>query len=327
MDDRTRHIDIERAMKRTLSEFSVDFLVTHWMPDETAVVEIGRRGFSASYRMAWLPHPTLSEVARLDSYDRNHRLLVAGPRISSRTADSLREAHIDYADQAGNAHLEFGPVLIDVRGRRNHDTRSSHPAADANLFSTKRMQVLFVLLTWPNIADMSVRTIADAAGTSVGIAQSTLDIMKEADYLLGRSLQRRDELLDLWAAAFRGSLLSKIRVATFEGNIQGWAPPPNYFVSGESAVEDIWRPQTLTIYAERFDPLEAIRSGWRKSDEPNIEIRRKFWNVPHSATFPNQSSAFKQSAAPPLLIYADLITSKEPRQTEVAKALRRKHLV
>ncbi|WP_280446501.1 type IV toxin-antitoxin system AbiEi family antitoxin [Nocardia brasiliensis] len=327
MDDRTRHIDIERSMKRALSEFSVDFRVTHWMPGETAMVEIGRHGFSASYRMAWLPHPTLSEVARLDGYDRSHRLLVAGPRINSRTADSLREAHIDFADQAGNAHLEFGPVLIDIRGRRNHDTRSSHPAADANLFSTKRMQVLFVLLTWPNIADMSVRAIANAAGTSVGIAQSTLDIMKEADYLLGRSLQHRDELLDLWSAAFRGSLLSKIRTASFEGDIRGWAPPRDYFVSGESAVEDIRQPQTLTIYVERFDPMEAVRSGWRKTNEPNIDIRRKFWNEPRGATLHNRSAVFRESAAPPLLVYADLITSKEPRQSEVARALRREHLV
>lgn len=321
------HTDIEHSVRRTLSEFAVDFHVVHWMPDDTAMVEINRHRIGATYRMAWLPRPTLSAVARLDDYDRGTKLLVTGPRISSRTADALRAAHIDYADRAGNAHLEFGPVLIDVRGRSDHVPLPPPPTADANLFSTKRMQVLFVLLTWPEIADMPVRAIAHAAGTSVGITQSTLDIMKETDYLIGRSLHRRDELLDLWAVAFRGSLLSKIRTAAFEGAVEGWTPPPGYLVSGEAAVEDIRQPQTLTIYTESFDPMEAVRNGWRKSDEPNIYVRRKFWTAPRGAAFGNQHSAFKKSATPPLLIYADLLTSTEPRQTEVAQSLRSRHLV
>ncbi|MBF6174442.1 type IV toxin-antitoxin system AbiEi family antitoxin [Nocardia blacklockiae] len=327
MSDRTQHLEIERSMTRALSEFAVDFHVERWMPDETALVTCSRRGSGTTYRMAWLPEPTLSELSRLDSRDRTHRLLVSGPRISSRTADALRDARIDYVDQAGNAHLEFGPVLIDIRGRRHHEIRSSRRPADANLFSAKRMQVIFTLLTWPDIAGMPVRAIADAAGTSVGITQSTLEILKDADFLSGRSLHRREELLDLWVAAFRGSLLPKLRDVSFEGKLTHWSPPPGYFVSGESAVENIRNPQTLTVYVKNFDPMEAVKNGWRKSDDPNIDIRKKFWNEPRGLSIFGRRPIFVKSAAPSILVYADLVASKEPRQSEVAKDLRREQLV
>lgn len=325
--DRTRSAEIERSVARVLSELSIEFGIERWTSDTNAMVEVGRRGHRATYRLVWLPHPTLSEVAQLDGIDRDDRLLVVGPRISSRTADALRDARIEYVDYAGNAYLDIGPVLVDIRGRRAPAIEPGRRATDANLFSAKRMQVVFVLLAWPDAVGLPVRAIAEAAGTSVGITQSTLDILKESDYLLGRSLHRRDELLDLWTAAFRGALLPKIRRDSFRGDIESWSAPAGYAISGESAVETIRNPQTLTIYATRFDLADAVTNGWRKSDEPNIEIRQQFWNEPQVALPSERRNIFVAEAAPPLLVYADLITSNEPRQIEVAKMLRKDRLV
>ncbi|WP_410870536.1 type IV toxin-antitoxin system AbiEi family antitoxin [Nocardia sp. A7] len=327
MTDRTRHDEIERSLAQMLADYSIELTVQRWTAEQTAIVDVCRQGFEATYRLAWLPHATLSELARIDQQDRTHRLLVTGPRITSRTAEALVAADIDYMDYAGNVHLDFGPVFIDVRGRSGQTEVSSHRAAEANLFSGRRMQVLFVLLTWPKSAEMPVRRIAAAAGTSVGITQSTLEIMKESDYLIGRSLHRRDELIDLWAAAFRGALLPKIRKLSLRGNIDRWSAPAGYLVSGESSVEMIRQPQTLTIYAENFDLAEAVRNRWQKSDDPNIEVRQKFWEAPESATPSDGRGIFVESAAPPLLVYADLLASKEPRQSEVARSLRKDHLV
>lgn len=327
MGDRTRQQGIKNMMTQLLAEFAIELHVERWTSDETAIVRVSRRGHGGTYWMAWLPHATLSEVARLDQDDRLHPLLVLGPHISSRTAVALRDAHIDYVDYAGNAHLEFGSVLINIQGRRRPPAVPSVRTADANLFSAKRMQVIFALLAWPDIATTPVRSIANAAGTSVGITQSTLDLMREADYLIERSLQNRDELLDLWTAAFRGSLLPKIVRASYAGTTGTWSPPPGYLVSGESAVELIRQPQTLTIYVENFDIVDAVNSGWRKSDKPNIQIRQKFWEEPLWAVPQNQQGTFIASAVPPLLVYADLIASKEPRQLEIAATLRREQLV
>ncbi|MGW5436348.1 type IV toxin-antitoxin system AbiEi family antitoxin [Nocardia asteroides] len=328
MDDRT--IDpggIEQIVARAMSAHSIEFALRHWTSNQTAIVDLSRKNFVTTYQMAWLPHITLSALSRLDRPDDSHRLLVTGPQISNRTAAAFRDAQIDYIDDAGNAHLDFGPVLVDVRGRHSPRSDMSQRPSDANLFSTRRMQVLFAVLAWPDLVDRPVRMIADTAGTSVGIAQSTLELLKSSDYVMGRSLHRREELIDLWSVAYRGSLLPKIRELTFAGDFERWSLPPGYQVSGESAIETIRQPQTLTIYVRNFDPIEAIQNGWRKSTEPTIEIRRKFWSEPPWAEAPDEFGAFTESAAPPLLVYADLLASGEPRQVEVAHALRRDELV
>ncbi|WP_280301212.1 type IV toxin-antitoxin system AbiEi family antitoxin [Nocardia neocaledoniensis] len=327
MSDRTSPHDIERAVADTLSAIAIDFRVLRWTSDTTAIVEIARSGVRAEYQMVWMSHVTLSALSRTDRQDHRYELLVTGPHISSRTAEALRAANIDYIDNVGNAHLNFDPVLVDIRGRPSIAPRKGRGTTEANLFSARRMQVLFALLAWPDLVDRPVRMIADTAGTSVGLAQSTLEIMKESDYVVGRSLYRRDELIDLWTAAYGNTLIPKLRETSFAGEVASWSPPPGWQVSGESAVQLIRQPQTLTIYVKNFDPIEAVQSGWHKSSDPNIEIRRKFWGEPPWATAPEQYGAFTESAAPPLMVYADLLASKDPRQTEVATALRRDHLV
>ncbi|MFD5174628.1 type IV toxin-antitoxin system AbiEi family antitoxin [Nocardia sp. NPDC058379] len=327
MEDRTGHRDIANLVSQAMSAIPIELELQHWTSETTAIVGVSHKGFGAKYQMAWLPNVTLSALSKLDRRDDPHRLLVTGPLISSRTAEALRDAGIDYIDSAGNAHLNFDPVLIDIRGRRGPTSEQNRPHPEANLFSVRRMQVLFVLLAWPDLVNKPVRMIADSAGTSVGITQSTLEIMKQSDYVIGRSLHRRDELIDLWSAAYRGTLMPKIQESFFAGDVAHWSPPPGYLVSGESAIESIRQPQTLTIYVRNFDPIEAIRNGWQKSGDPNIEIRRKFWAEPPWSVEPDPHGAFTESAAPPLLVYADLLASREPRQSEVASALRRDHLV
>ncbi len=327
MTDRTQQHTIEHLVARALSEYSVELSVHRWTSEQIAIATVTRHGFQSEYQLAWLPHATLSELSRLARPDEKLPLLVASSRISDRTADALAATDVDYIDSMGNAHLTFGPVFVHTRGQRRIAAAPSRLPTRANLFSTKRMQVLFVLLAWPDFADKPVRQIATSAGTSVGITQSTLEIMQEAGFLISSSLQRRDELLDLWVAAFRGSLLPKLEHSSFSGSIEGWSPPSGYLISGESAVELIRRPRTLTLYIERFDLAEAIRSGWQKSDAPNIYVRWKFWKEPDWAAPTDRQSTFGTSTAPPLMIYADLLTSNEPRQAEVARALRKDRLV
>ncbi|MEU8901077.1 type IV toxin-antitoxin system AbiEi family antitoxin [Nocardia sp. NPDC048505] len=328
MADRTPAQKPAHSLAPMLAEYSIGLSVQQWTSEQTAIVTLSRGPLSATYRMAWLPHATLSELSRLDNSDSTRRLLVASPHISSRTADALRGADIDYIDHAGNAHIAFDTVFIDVRGRRGpvvaRDPRPTH----ANLFSARRMQVLFALLAWPDdLADMPVRRIAEAAGTSVGIAQSTLEIMKESGYLITGSIRRREELLDLWAAAFRNALLPKIRLRSFEGDIGQWSPSSSELVSGESAVDLIRQPQTLTIYTKYFDLRDAVRHGWQQTASPNIEVRQQFWNEPPWATASDAGGAFASSSAPAPLVYADLLAADEPRQLEVAQLLRREQLV
>ncbi|MFC8044221.1 type IV toxin-antitoxin system AbiEi family antitoxin [Nocardia sp. NPDC057353] len=322
MQDRTQRAEVELAVSRALSQLPIEFELRGLSTDGLVRVAIDRSGASAEYRVAWLPHPTLSEVSKLERRADEAPLLVTGPRISVRTADRLRGAGIDYADLAGNAHLARGPLLIDIQGRRPSTERNQRVPGEANLFSARRMQVIFALLAWPDLAGAPVRILAEVAGASIGLAQSTIGIMRNSGYLIGRSLHRRDELLDLWTGAYRTSLLPKLHLHSFAGDPTHRSLPPGYLISGESAVTAIRNPQTLTLYVEDFDFAVGARSGWRRSKEPNIDIRRKFWITPPGWEQPDLSE-FAGIAAPPLLVYADLLATQEPRQAEVAETLRK----
>jgi hypothetical protein len=110
------------------------------------------------------------------------RLLLLGPHVSSRGAAVLREAGIHHIDAAGNAWLRLPGVVVDIRGRSTE--RSTGPrgsdATQSNLFSSRRAQVAFALISWPDLVTAPIRRIATAAHVSVGLAHET---MGSADWI------------------------------------------------------------------------------------------------------------------------------------------------
>jgi hypothetical protein len=102
------------------------------------------------------------------------------------------------------------------------------------------------------------------------------------------------------------------------------------FVSGESAAEDLLRPATLTLtlYVEQLDPRLLVVNKWRSEGPANIMVRRKFWQAPHDSSSPGGASRDPDGGlawvrpAPWPLVYADLVTSGDPRVRTVARQWR-----
>lgn len=258
----------------------------------------------------------------------NERLLLLGPRITGRSAEMFRQLDINYLDGAGNAFIAFGGVHIDVRGRRAenpaarglpHQTRGG-----VNLFSAKRSQVIFALLTWPELLDNPVREIASSAGVSLGQAQQTLKLLAQYGYLTERRQfvrQQRDRLIDQWTAAFPTGLGTDAKTGRFSGSWQGFDPgDTTVWLSGEAAAPDFLRAETAVLYTDGF-PAELIRTHrWRRNEaHPNILLRHQFWQPPEGPVGPGLHKA------PWLLIYADLLAASDSRQREVAQQLREQH--
>ncbi|PPF75504.1 hypothetical protein [Pseudoclavibacter sp. Z016] len=110
-------------------------------------------------------------------YAGNEHLLLLGPRVTERSTKMFRQLHINYLDAAGNAFIAFGGVHIDVRGRRAQvpaGAGSPHlTRGGVNLFSVKRSQAIFAVLSWPELLGRPIREISRAAGVSLGQAQDT----------------------------------------------------------------------------------------------------------------------------------------------------------
>ena len=272
--------------------------------------------------------PTLTRVLQLEQPAGDPLLILAGS-IHPRSAHELRSAGIQFLDGAGNAYVRFGGVLIDVRGRRPdpatvQDRRTVRPSA--GLFTPRRAQVIFSLLSWPELLESPVRTLAAAAKVSLGQAQSTLKLLDEQGFLNRRSkrLMRREVLTERWADAYATGLGPKTMLQTFHGD------PAHLdlvhhgvvYVGGEQSTPWITNPETATLYVEDLSPRMIFDNRWRTDGPANIMVHTVFWAPPDHEMQPPSSFP---APVPPLLVYADLKAAGEPRQLEAAQHVRDSH--
>ena len=283
-----------------------------------AVYKVGYADILTSYSLGWiLPHIQSGE-----------KVLLLGPRVTERSAERLRQMGINYLDAAGNAYISFDGVLIDIRGRRSQDlaisVETGKAKGEVNLFSTKRAQVIFVLLVWPELLSEPIRVIAKTAGVSVGRAQETIDLLRRLDFLDHRRQlikSRKKVLIDQWSAAFPTGIGAAGKALHFSGNWQNLnALDSPVYISGDAAFHELLKPETAVFYSEEI-PYELIRANrWRRDDSrPNIFLRKQFWKDPYIEVKNGLHTA------PWLLIYADLLASNDSRQREAAKQLREQH--
>lgn len=250
--------------------------------------------------------------------------LVIGSRIPPRLVASIRRNGDWYVDSLGNAFISAPGIRVDIRGQRPPAT-PTRAARSKNLFSPRRAQVVFCLLTWPELLTAPVRTVARAAGVSPAIANQTGQALREEGYGYpgAKRLERYDDLLDRWADAFPLGLGRDLVLGQFAGETDphAWVESgiPVY-LSGESAVPKI-RGTTLTMYVPKISVPAVIGSRWRAlrvDEEPEIIVRRTFWEAPD----PMSRAERGANIAPEILIYADLLSSRDPRQREVALTMR-----
>jgi hypothetical protein len=252
--------------------------------------------------------------------------LIGTAFVSPRSAEAFRRARIQFVDAVGNAWIEFGDVLIDVRRRRPPSDLATGPrTTGGNLFSAARAQVTFALLQWPRLWKRPQREVAEAAGVSLGQANNALAMLGEVGFGPGGH-RSNAELLDLWAAAFPSGLGPKLVLAMYRGSIDGLekvnVEDPVFVagavVSGEVAASDLLRPAALMIYVDQLDPLMPIRNKWRSDGTPNITVRRKFWRTPPDETHDYDGPLVGLRIAPAVLVYADLLASDDPRVRSIA---------
>ncbi len=310
----------------------VERIDTRWRPDGVRLSIDGHRARlevdGAVLERRWTRIEDERSTGIQIPHDELEHLLVIGERIVPSIAERLRTHDGWYIDAGGNAFVRAPGIRIDVRGRKplTPTRRVPERAAqrETNLMSARRSQVIFCLLNWPDLVGMPVRTIARVSGASVSVVHSTVKALVDDHFLPypgHERLDRRDELLDQWAAAFPLGLGRALELGRFIGepDLQAFLTEGvDFRVSGEAAADGIRGPD-VTLYVPELSPSQIARSRWRRPEREqvaNIVIRHKFWTDP----WPPDPST--EHIAPALLVYADLLASREPRQREVAMAMR-----
>ncbi|WP_410644155.1 type IV toxin-antitoxin system AbiEi family antitoxin [Amycolatopsis sp. lyj-346] len=328
-------LSLTRAALERLGEYGLrgEVLAAEYThPGETrrpdAVVRLTARSGATRTYGTDVKHRLTPELATSLALPTQLPALLVTTYVSEPIAERLRARGIDYLDTAGNAHLAWDDVLVDVRGRRNPAVpRSRTSPRAAGAFGRSGLRVVFVLLSWPDMASRPYRVLAEASGASLGTVKAVIDELARAGYLYtgaeGRRMARGGELLDRWSEAYSITLHTALALGEFSVNDLSWWPDAETEMrsmgiqvggeAGASLIDSHLRPASLTLYAEQLPARFIGRHRLARAEGGgNVHIRERFWRAPEPESW----------IVPSPLIYADLLASGDPRQREHGDRIR-----
>lgn len=245
--------------------------------------------------------------------------------VTPNMAEDFREKGIQFLDTAGNAYLNAPPLFVFVKG--NRPTVAIGVEKTKRAFQPSGLQVLFSLLLRPALAAAPYREIASAANVALGTVTWVMQDLKGLGYLIdlggrGRRLVRKAELLDRWATTYPEQLRPKLLIGRFRAAKPNWQEEAGDLArfgacwGGEQSaahMTGLLKPQTTTVYTWEDANAFILHNKLRKDPQGDIEILKAFWNVAPLKEDANQ--------APPMIVYADLLGTADPRNIEIAKVI------
>ncbi|CAG0956816.1 hypothetical protein BURK2_00512 [Burkholderiales bacterium] len=292
-------------------------------------------------------HPYRAAIKRVDRfailggiknqfahYGQAPQALLVAPRITAETAEKCRELDLQFIDAAGNAYLRGPGLYVLVTGQR--------PTEGENLLligqeakragTATHLRVMFALLCRPELLNAPYRDIVQVAGVALGtIGWVFYDLTDRGFTTAGkrkaaRVMLERKKLIEEWATTYPIRLRSKLNPRRFNAPKPDWWKAVDITRYGaqwgtEVAAEKLTgylRPNTVTLYLHKEKGQHNLtrlvaENRLRPDPEGNIEILDAFWNFADEQPMPQ--------TVPPLLAYADLLATLDPRNLEAAKLI------
>ena len=260
---------------------------------------------------------TLLQLERLG----DTALLVAD-YVTPPLAQELKARGVAFVDAAGNAHLDWPPVFIWVKGERPPECPEAPPVT-GRAFRPSGLRVLFALLCDPALADRPYREIAKRAGVAHGTVGWVMAELPEVGHVANVGGRRRlvapERLLQQWTDAFARTLRPKLLLGRYRAETLDWwtaLDPVKYGLTlgGEGAAArlgTVLRPGTLTFYGPRVEPRLVLEQRLKPDPAGNVEFLKRFWPIGDEPP----------DLAPDVLVYADLVATGDARCLEAAKQL------
>lgn len=256
--------------------------------------------------------------------------------VTETVALKCRELDVPFIDTAGNAYLKLPGLFIFVAGQKL-DTANDAKTAEGGLATTTALRVAFGLLCRPELVNATYREIRNATGVALGAIGPILAHLRKRGHLTGNrrkkqlQLTQPDRLLDEWVTNYPTHLRPKLRPRRFQANDPMWwknVRPQDFnaYWGGEVAAARLTRflkPATATLYLEpdpQANPVTPLVAKHRlqANRKGDIELLEKFWQFPNDRGTPD--------TVPPILVYADLVATLEPRNLEVAQLVKERYI-
>lgn len=269
--------------------------------------------------------PNIFELA-----GKHQPFMIVAENIFPKLKEMLREKKIAYLDTGGNIYLNTGTNLIWIDG--NRPVEEKKPVTN-RAFTKTGLKTVFYLLLDKNALNMPHRKLAEVTGVALGNIKNVIEGLREAGFILQINattlkLQNKHALLDRWITGYREILRPALQLGTYKfwdkNKIQHWqklkVEVGEDMWGGEPAGEILTNYLTaadLTLYTNN---KTALVTKWTIIPDENgpIHFYKKFWK---------DEMLDKEKLVPPILVYADLILTDDPRCQETAQMIYDKYLI
>lgn len=260
---------------------------------------------------------------------RQDNFMIMAEKIFPTIKKELRNHGVNHVDAAGNIFIKTRNQTIWIDGNKYTPPKK----ADTNKAFTKTgLKAVFYLLINEGAINLPYRQLAEATGVALGNIKNIIDGLNEAGHVLPINkkelkLQNKRALLEKWVTAYGEKLKPTLYLGTFsfwdKARRDNWQNLP--FQKGETVwggepagnlLTDYLTPQILTLYTSEKAKLQK---DWAliPKEEGVLHVYEKFWK---------DENYDQQLYAPPLLVYADLILTNDPRCTGTAMMVYDKYL-
>jgi hypothetical protein len=315
------------ALQEKQDRYTLDAVLRLEGRDELLAAEVKR----------WAPQANLGALINQVQALPMRGILVAD-YVNPVMAEKLREHRIQFIDTVGNAYIDLPPVYILVTGKRK-PKQEIGPKGDTNrAFDRTGLKVVFAFLCRPELVAAPYREIAETAGVAVGTVGWVIQGLKAARFIFdyghknGRELTDYKRLLDRWVETYPEKLRPKAHIGDFIADDPYWWEKFDIqkfhgYWGGEIAAAhytQYLKPAIATLYLPKeakniFIAKARLKAATENmiNEDGRVEIYQPFWR---DAALPFMDIA-KPGVVPPILAYADLIATADPRNIEAARMI------
>ncbi|UUZ51570.1 hypothetical protein LP420_20905 [Massilia sp. B-10] len=302
-----------------------------------------RADATVELRLAGHAYPYFAEVRQVDRIaalhqvkqqfaDVNGAFLLVAPRISSELAERCREIGVQFIDADGNAYLQAPGLFVFIKGQRHANGHALSDVLPGPGGSVSASRLTFALLCAPELLSAPYRFLSQIAGVSLGAIGPVFNDLAKRGYITKAKKDRRflekAKLMDEWVTIYASKLRPKLAPRRFSASDRDWWKKIDieHFDAawgGEVAADKMTnylKPEKITIYMNAATMRHklgklVIQNKLRADPHGEIEILEKFWDL--------SLDHEHQACVPPLLVYADLMASMEPRNLDTAAKIYR----
>ena len=269
------------------------------------------------------PTPALVMITKLKQ--KKEQILIVADYVNPILAERLKTENIWFVDTAGNAYIKLVPLFIYIKGNKPIEKPAARTLGRA--FQPTGLKVIYAFLCNPELVNASYREIAKRSEVALGTVGWVMTDLTQLGNIVdmghrGRRLKEKKKLLDRWVTAYSEKLRPKLKIGKYKAPDPDWWQKTDLhnqqaYWGGEVAADQLThylKPEIITIYVmKKWVGELTIMNKLRKDPNGDIEILNTFWNVDNEFN--------RKEIVNPILVYADLMATNDPRNIETAKII------